>query len=283
MKHVVLYHANCPDGWAAAYIAAKALPEPELVPVQHGDPPPRHLTAGSKVYILDFSYPREVLERIADEAASLIVLDHHKSARDDLYGLPYAKFDLNESGATLAWDYFHPDTPLPWWVAYIRDRDLWLREKPLSLEISAVFASHHKTIEAWDRMLAKPFQDLKSEGQAILRYQQRLIDLHLDRRTKLKIAGTWVPAVNASVLQSEIADALLRDDPPFVCAYFDLANGTTVYSLRSKPDTTDVSEVAKLYGGGGHSTAAGFRLPQGADLPSAERKDPAVYAKGTGR
>lgn len=42
-----------------------------------------------------------------------------------------------------------------------------------------------------------------------------------------------------------------------------LGDNCEVFSLRSTADGTDVSEIAKQYGGGGHKNASGFRLPHG--------------------
>ena len=36
-----------------------------------------------------------------------------------------------------------------------------------------------------------------------------------------------------------------------------------VFGLRATDEGVDVSEVAKLYGGGGHAKAAGFKVPRG--------------------
>jgi nanoRNase/pAp phosphatase (c-di-AMP/oligoRNAs hydrolase) len=39
-------------------------------------------------------------------------------------------------------------------------------------------------------------------------------------------------------------------------------HGTSaIFSLRSTEEGLDVSEIAKLYGGGGHKHAAGFKVP----------------------
>lgn len=53
MKPLVLYHANCWDGFCAAWIARKALGECNFVPVQYGQDPPE--VGNREVYILDFS------------------------------------------------------------------------------------------------------------------------------------------------------------------------------------------------------------------------------------
>lgn len=82
--------------------------------------------------------------------------------------------------------------------------------------------------------------------------KQRLVSVscQLSRRSRSGLA---------SVLQSEVCHELCQGEP-FAAAYWDEADGTRRWSLRSsETDGVDVSEIAKLYGGGGHVHAAGFR------------------------
>jgi len=52
-------------------------------------------------------------------------MDHHKSALEDLKGLsPNIYFDMERSGARLAWDYFHPGKEPPAFIDYIEDRGI---------------------------------------------------------------------------------------------------------------------------------------------------------------
>ena len=108
----VLYHKNCMDGKGAAYAAWKKFGESaKYIEVNYGEPVPE-MTDASEIYILDFSYPKDVLYKMA-ETAKVVVLDHHKTAQADLEGVEFAKFDMTKSGAVLAWEYFHPNSPTP--------------------------------------------------------------------------------------------------------------------------------------------------------------------------
>ena len=119
----VLYHANCDDGFGAAWAARKKLGDAAVyVPVKYGDPLPPTVT-GERVYVVDFSYPRDVLETLADRC-KVVVLDHHKTAQEDLADLPFAEFDMERSGAGMTWDYFFPGQPRPPLIDHIEDRDL---------------------------------------------------------------------------------------------------------------------------------------------------------------
>jgi uncharacterized protein len=55
MKTFVLYHANCPDGFGAAFAAWLKFGETaEYIPVKYGDISPQHVSG--TVHIVDFSF-----------------------------------------------------------------------------------------------------------------------------------------------------------------------------------------------------------------------------------
>jgi hypothetical protein len=51
---VALYHAECADGFGAAWALWRRFPQARFVPVKHGVPPPEGLK-GERVVIVDFS------------------------------------------------------------------------------------------------------------------------------------------------------------------------------------------------------------------------------------
>ena len=79
----ILYHAGCDDGFGAAYaIWLKHGSQAEYIPVQYGQDFPA-VSPGEAVYVVDFSYPRDILHSLG-EKCDLIVLEHHKTAMDEL-------------------------------------------------------------------------------------------------------------------------------------------------------------------------------------------------------
>lgn len=252
----VLYHGTCSDGFGAALAAWKRLGESaEYVPVQYGSPPPE-LPDGADVWIIDFSFPRDETLTLRDRCASLTVLDHHKTAQAALEGLDFATFDMNKSGAMLAWEHFHPGIPAPALIRYIQDRDLWRWELPSSRAVSAGLWSYPMDFEKWD---ALSVPKLASEGAAILRYMEQQTAMICSQAHRRDFDGISVPVVNATSLWSEVGEELLRlyPDAPFAGSYYELSSGIRKWSLRSRGDF-DVSAVAAAYGGGGHRAAAGF-------------------------
>ena len=138
--NVVLYHAECMDGFGSAWALWKRFPDARYVAVKHGFPPPDGLQ-NQHVVMVDFSYPRAAILQLAEHTASLHILDHHITAQASLADLPFAYFDMNRSGAVLAWEWAHGQT-VPWLLQYVQDKDLWQWHLPFSREISAALASY---------------------------------------------------------------------------------------------------------------------------------------------
>lgn len=272
MTYQILYHKNCSDGLGAAlavrlYLWEKGLLEQaEFQTVQYGDVAPD--VTGKHVYVVDFSFPREQLLRMKEQAASLVVIDHHKTAAADLADLDFCIFDMDKAGCVLTWEYLYPRTPLPDLFLYLQDRDLWQWKLPQSREVSAALRSHKPFFDVWEKFLTpKAVEELKAEGGAILRYQQREIEAALSRPVEtVEIGGYRVPCVNCTHLISELGNELAQGQP-FAALYFDTTDGKRVFSLRSTDEGIDVAEVAKKYGGGGHRNAAGFSVARPPVLP----------------
>jgi hypothetical protein len=251
---LVLYHAECADGFGAAWAIWTRFPEATFLPVRHGDPPPGGL-ARRHVVIVDFSYPRPVLETLATESASLLVLDHHITAQKALAGFPHARFEEKKSGAVMAWEWAHR-TPPPWLLQYIQDKDLWNWSLPESREVNAALASYPYEFQIWSDLR---LEVLKTEGRAILRFENELVGKILAEAVLLSFHGETVPAVQSAVLTSQIGERLGKGYA--FCIIWHDRDGRRYYSLRSQPDGADVGAIAARYGGGGHTHAAGFSVP----------------------
>lgn len=263
---ICLYHHDA-DGCAAAAVVQLVHSTQDIIfeAVQYGQYPPD--VTGEDVIIVDFSYPREILLQMHRQAKSLLVLDHHKSAQEVLADLVFAYFDLKKSGAVLAWEHFFPGKPIPVFLQYIQDRDLWKFELPDSKAVSLGLRIYPLAIGLYLALLGRGqggIEALKEEGFILLRYQEQQIKSILANGFDLiEIAGYKVPCINHtdSNTVSEVCGRL-SEGYPFAACYFDTADGKRVFSLRSREDGIDVSEIAKQYGGGGHAHAAGFFVPK---------------------
>ena len=265
----VLYHDQCFDGCTAAWITWTALHKQNdspitLVSCQYGKPTPE-LEPNSEVYLVDFSFPREVMETLNALSSKMVVLDHHKTAKEACEGLPYCVFDMERSGAGLAWDHFNPETPRPKLVDYVEDRDLWRFKLPDSHAIHVWLATYQKdplTYGVVANRLEDKFNECLVEGKAIIGYHQMKVKEIAAEARLIEIGGYTVPCANAPYqFGSDVAHLLLDrySTSPFA-AYFCIDRSHVFkYGLRGRDsDKFDVSVVAKLYGGGGHKKAAGF-------------------------
>lgn len=264
----VIYHGGCTDGFGAAYSAWKCLGNrAEYHACKHGTPPPD--VSGKVVAILDFSYSNAVTKQMISDAENLIIIDHHKSAMVELHDISNARFDMNHSGARLAWDFFHPGKEPPKFINYIEDRDLWKWELPYSKEFSASFDMVPFQFEEFEKFEDDSvFDDAVERGSYVLAYSKTVVKKVCEKASRRKLGDLDVLVVNASHWMSEIGARLSPDCDVAVIWYYDHEDRMNKVSLRAFHEHVDVSEIAKRWGGGGHKKAAGFALPASVHIDS---------------
>ena len=256
----VIYHANCTDGFGAAYSAWKLLGNrTEYYACKHGTPPPD--VKGKNVVVLDFSFNNATTKKMIEEANSLLVIDHHKSAMVELHDISNTHFDMTKSGAMLAWEWFHPGKEPPKFIRYIQDRDLWKWELDYSKEFSAAFDMVPFEFEEFEKFEDDSvFDDAVKRGSYILAYSKTVIKKVCEKAVERRFKGMKVMVVNSSHWMSEIGSRLAPDCDFAMIWYYDHEDRINKISLRAFHDAVDVSEIAKGFGGGGHKKAAGFQI-----------------------
>jgi uncharacterized protein len=294
-KAICIYHGNCADGFTAAWAVRKALGDQvEFFPGVYGHPFPD--VQGRDVLMVDFSYSRETIDLMAMQANSILILDHHKTAEAAL--APFAitecgggrfvyadlgsvwrdleelkrpmiaaLFDMERSGAGIAWDFFHPNTPRPNLIKYVEDRDLWRFKLAWSREVNAYVFAHDYTFKDWDHLDAVTsyplsVQHVADMGGAIeKKHHKDIAELLRLAKRRLQIGGHDVPAASLPYTMASDAGNVMAQGERFAACYYDTPEAR-VFSLRSAPDGLDVSAIATSYGGGGHQHAAGFQVPR---------------------
>ena len=269
---LILYHDRCADGFAAALAGwrfyAGAV---ECVGVAHGkvaslaDLPP---LIGRAVCVLDFAFAPELLAQIDAQAARLVLLDHHKSAAEQLAGFTCRHgalhFDMNKSGARLAWEYFFPDAPLPELVHYVEDRDLWSWKYPETAAFTAAL-----DMEPWDFARWSQIADFSptevaafvARGGAMDEKFRHLAEDIARAAQPLVFNGQQGLMVNApGAFHSLVGELLSRQSGSFALLWAVGEGGAIKVGLRSQRGW-DCSALAQSMGGGGHAQACGFRLP----------------------
>lgn len=266
----VLYHANCFDGTGARYAAwRKFKDKATYLPVQYGKPFPEEvpLTRDTAIYILDFSYSANELEDVFSKVGYLRVLDHHKTAQEALQGLSYATFDMDKSGAVLAWEFFHPDIKVPLLLENVQDGDLWQFKLDNTKAIRAALPLLKSNMSKWESACRRgdTYNRLVSQGKAIMFANDLKVENVLRNNVKiLPYAGYKAAVYNTTTLVSETGEAAYNSKELGVdlsISYFFDRDGTPILSFRSKaPHGPDVSALAAALGGGGHKHAAGAKV-----------------------
>lgn len=290
----IFYHQikpgiDCADGSAASWVCHRYLqqqappPAIEIVGCAYNEPIPLVDPDWPRaIYIVDFSFPAEVLQAWLATGHQVTLLDHHKTAQQMLGGLLQPRsleqivfqrqgnltlgFDMLECGATITWKYFFPEHPVPLFLQYVRDRDLWLHQLPDTELVHLAYTATGRSFEIYDRYyaLGADFVAVAVEyGQSVKQEKDRTIQQVIQRHQVGVIAGyphipyVYLQTDEESRYTSDICAELLRLYPQ---AFFTAACGTNhAWSLRSLPTGADVSRIAQAWGGGGHQTAAGLQ------------------------
>ena len=308
-RSLVIYHQikegiDCPDGIAAAWCAQRYLKNIiggfDVLGCSYQEEPP-DVSNYLFVYVVDFSFPRETIESWLQMDKKIIILDHHKTAQEMIGDVSTFSrhfefnFDLEESGATIAWKYFNQDSEPPAFFQYVRDRDLWNHALPMTAEIHEASANMRHELKKAAELTGLParnlifaafdylgtldqdeliklmgdrgFDLLKPKREAIDRAAMRMWYQPLPPCTDGYYTHTPIPVVvlaedgSEDRLISDICAKLYKVIPSAEFVACVSSDGES-WSLRSDKDGAnfDVSEIAKMYGGGGHRNASGFKV-----------------------
>lgn len=290
-KSLVIYHENCMDGEAAAWVTRKASVDMSTTYLgwQYGQEKLPNISGYTHIYIVDFSFPKTVLEDWS-KSAYVEVIDHHKTAQVDLSNLAVSDslkchFDMNESGATLTWKRFFPNDAMPTFLSYIKDRDLWEWKLHFSREVSEAMwnLTHSEMAPEFPVELSRTFKvfDTLSKmkestlqaflaplGYKLLEPKRKQIEELAEKAKQVSWKGYDFVAVEVPENQGRIASDLCAflytkyPEKDFVCSYFLNERKQYVLSFRSDKNGNnfDVSALAKGLGGGGHHNAAGATM-----------------------
>ena len=285
-KVVVCYHAGCNDGFGAALVLWYLFGgRGEYRAMRYDAPFKAEDYVGRLVLMVDFSLKRPALLELARAADCLVIIDHHKSARAELAELfsedgastpgsgdlqIYCWFDMEHSGATMTFQQVRsllphtvPVTKLQLLLSYIEDRDLWTWVLPNSREFSSALSMWHKSFAGWNAKIRSyesvevMYSSLVQEGDIILQRDRKLVDGLAARAVHRFFEGLHAIEVNSNVFWSELGERLAHL-APVVMVWGVQSDGRYRYELRTQDKEVDVSELARLYGGGGHKAAAGF-------------------------
>lgn len=292
----IIYHGGCQDGGAAAAIFKhfldKNFPDDpkEFIYGIYQEEVDIEKFRDKDVYFLDFSYPKEVIEKIIDVAWNVTILDHHKTAYNSLFPALKDKikdnFNLNKCGAMLAWEFTHTNETPPKFLELVNQRDMWQKDgddaDSLFLAISTDYPKDEDRINIYIDLIDDAnnpdtplLNNLLIKGKMYLEYNRKLVekiahnsyqrvitDHNGDNQTVLvcNCQGMWA---------SDVGEALANISPSGIgITWYCVEKGTKI-SVRVKEDVDwDAGAYCKAVGnGGGHAKAAGLLIKGDMILP----------------
>lgn len=263
MSNLVIYHDQDLDGWTSGWIASKMTKSTEALGYDYDREVSAYMRGRIEkcetLYLVDISLPDELMKQYAEK---IVWIDHHKDRNEQLKSLPFKSYFCNHefSATRLAFGYFY------------------------RTDLSGFFklANLVDTYDLW-KSNANNFAKARSFNEAISIIGRRMywIDLGRIYDKGESVDGYIEQSIKKGSMQLEGISAFLsRIDPipshPSVTVYSLIAPqfstrartsdilvmfkmeqvGRYKVSLRSYE--TNVCEIAKRYGGGGHTHAAGF-------------------------
>jgi uncharacterized protein len=268
---VILYHADCPDGFGGAFSAWKKFGHTaEYIPIDQYILPDVDFN-GKNVYLIDVCYPLEIMKQLLDKTKEVTVLDHHLGVRDVVEQMPTYVFDAKRSGATIAWNYFHPGTSVPTFLKYVQDGDLYTFTLPDARAVLAYCYTQPFSFESWDTLITRMEDEserakIRERGEIYVEYGEMLKQQVVDKAWLVSFEGYEVLAVDAPrFFASDVGHTLAKLKGPLGLVVRVKRDGVRV-SLRGD-GSVDVSAIARKYGGNGHPNAAAFNIPLGTPSP----------------
>lgn len=271
-----LYYKNCLNGYVSAFEVFKKFPDAEFVPMAHHHPVPE--VYGVDVIMIDFPINRQKLVEMANVARSILIIDHHKTAKEelstDIDPLPdnvKTVFDLDHCGAVLAFKHFNPGRPVPFLNRLIEDWNLMTYKYRQTRAFSESFYLDIikanvpfdefcliQSDEDWiDRMTVSGYKKLDEKEALVKKLESTATLTRWDGKT---VATVVLEKLNDAPV-SDLGDALCKN---LKCDYAEIIypadDGTgIIHSLRSTRDC-DVSDIAEKLNGGGHFHDARYKI-----------------------
>lgn len=269
-KTLVVYHAASLDGFTGAWAFFRFWRDRQITFLPGTQKSVAPDVYDTDVYMIGFTFTRGCVRRLIDNGCSVTMIGHHRSAEIDLNGLPVRRMgEPSMSASEIAFDHVAPlEAPLPLIMQYIADAHLYLHELDQTRQVRCGLDLEEKSFDNWSRLMLlteddTEFKELLLKGTVIYQVRSKMVyNIIKITKRRLTINGQSVFVANCPAsLASDVANVLAEEEP-FAAVYYDTRHARH-FELRSKRDGgADVMEIARYFGGGGHTHAAGFTVPR---------------------
>jgi oligoribonuclease NrnB/cAMP/cGMP phosphodiesterase (DHH superfamily) len=291
----IIFHGGCLDGFSGFFVAHMSGRLTNDVTIYQDQPSSTNVPPnidGKDIIIIDVAYKREILEIIFKHAKSVVFIDHHVSISDDVQKLYktyntknniHILYDSDRCGSTLTWSFFYgDDQPLPLFLKYVEDQDTgqWIHEKtkPFIYAIRVYFtlSTDAKNLERWKKILdRKKVAELIKKGEYMKLYNDFIVNVNISKHTLQRFPSKKVYNMNKTIFNkpgqytvavycghncpsvTDLGTGALEKMPNIdfcIMWVYNIDSKKYILSMRSRE--VDISEICKIFGGGGHKLAA---------------------------
>jgi oligoribonuclease NrnB/cAMP/cGMP phosphodiesterase (DHH superfamily) len=276
-----IYHSKDLDGWCSGAIIKKKYPSAKMISWDYGEPLPyivfkEMFTQDEDVIMADISFSMPNMVELCQKVKTVIWIDHHVSAIND-----YIQFtsDLIPSNLEIVLNAKVAACELIWYHLFPQ------LEMPFSIELLGIYDSwRNEDIVFWDNVIM-PFQygvrlichDLDSfpiellgfvcidhfirDGKNIIKYQDQLNKTQCQKKAFFTMFKKFKAiCLNTGIFNSNVFKSIYNENDHDIMIPFQFNGRSWDVSLYTTKDNVDCSILAKLYGGGGHRKAAGFKV-----------------------
>ena len=280
MFDVIIYHSNCVDGFSSFYCFWKfkllknnfraIIDKPSATECPNG-------LENKDVVIVDVAYKNDIILKITNKAKSVLFIDHHKTIIDDVQQIKAKNlkiiYNIDECAASLSWKYCSSiaenKVNMPKVIKLVRDNDIGLwyikETKPFITAIRLYLNIRHASIndlKKFDLLLNEnELKKIITLGETYIVYKNHLINEIIQGYTMKKFKFEShiynVAVINTnSPLNSEIGTEIAKLPNVDFCIVWYYNHRKKFYLLSFRSKKIDVGEIAKKYGGGGHTLAS---------------------------
>jgi hypothetical protein len=292
VKTVCFFHRADFDGKCSGAIVKMAYPDCELIGVDYGDAiPTDKIENADKVFIVDFSFSIpdmvKIEEALKGRGGELVWIDHHKTALDAARAAgfhPDGARLIGKGACRLTWEYYvFPGQAIPLAVSLLSAYDVFDLTDPRTLEFQYGLRLEEDTRpdnqSLWSKLFAsrKTVMGVVENGKIILRYVENENrgycrayafettleapkGIVFDPRSGDPSFPYRAIAVNRGMANSKLFDSVFDPEKHDLMIIFCRHGGRREWkvSLYAADPGVDCGAIAKVFGGGGHVSAAGF-------------------------
>ncbi len=262
---------HCPNKHNAFYDNNTLIPLPRknyVIPWERIQP-------DSNVFIFDFNLDLDDWRRLLSiiPVNQITWIDHHlKNYTDDIRDIPelaqaHGIRANDKSASGYCWDYFFADVPIPPGLQLLSDYDNWNDDDKEYFNSKAIpFEYGLRTFNAdpdkWIQWLLVDFNDpafigtISEIGNRLNYYLTEQYEKNMWNAWDIEYDGMKAIMVNTTYKGSHVFGDKINDYD--FCIAFRLGKEDVSVSFYSV--NTDVSLIAKKYGGGGHDGASGCSM-----------------------